>query len=183
MPKHLELDIDQFNPYALLRKHFGLTQTTVAEQINVSEQYIRRLEQGLVSGPKGALAGFYYNLAAERGMTLPQLQRYISGQIILLCNQHVKLYSGKIAFNNKHEFEEVVDDWFDFWVTAKRYNAPLEPKPRTIYEFCRRLVVHPYVVQRYLQQERDAVVPLSVAQAMGQAGHMNKWLEVLNGFR
>jgi hypothetical protein len=181
--KNLTTLIEELNPLLVLRNYLKLPQTAVAEHIGVSEQYIRRQEQGLVSAPKGAASRFAWDLLTATGEPSHELHRACIRALAQLQALSVSAYHGRTEFTTGLEFEQFVGDWWNYWTLVKRQNATLNPRPLTIYGYCRRLALHPYIVQNYVKQlsgNPATVIPLSVMEAIKQTGQPLSWLSYLD---
>lgn len=165
------------NPFVTMREALSVTQLKASQVSHVSEQYIRRQEQGTVSNPSGALAAAYYKIA-ESSNRLPEL-RYACRQAV----QNLRAQSTEppplnmpTTFSSAHEFEAFVNVWYSYWVRSKRAvvtTAQLRAC-RTTYAICRLLVLHPYIVQQYQKRRSglnsdSAGLPEEVAWALGDA--------------
>lgn len=140
-----------------MREALGVTQFKASQVSRVSEQYIRRQEQGTVSNPSGALSAAYYHLA-ESSNRLAEL-RFACRQ----AAQNLRAQSTEppplnmpTSFSTATEFEAFVNVWYSYWLRSKRATVTTSQLRacRTTYAICRLLALHPYIVQQY-QKKRQ----------------------------
>ena len=178
----LKIEVDDLNPALVLRRYLRITQNSLALEIGVSEQYVRRLEQGLVSNTKGNLASFiWYKVKSDYDIS--ELHNFILEHIRLLSIAGGSSFDEQVAFSSSKELEHLIDRWWLYWLEVKRLTVNHYPQPKTVYDFCRRLAIHPYIIQYYLRNSKNAPVPLGVTEAVNGTVEPEYWLGVLSDLK
>ena len=145
------LDYEAQNPYVVLRKSLKLTQEEVARLGGTTEQYVRRLEQGMVSASSGAVAVALYH--AGHAKSQHSYVRTVARSALrnLRALNPLRPYTGPLDYHNPQTFEKYVEAWFDYWMQVSRAQVTVKQLQAvgSVYAICRLLLLHPYVVQRY----------------------------------
>lgn len=157
------------NPFLVMRKALGLPQATLATYSKCSEQYIRRLEQGTVSAPSGATILGVYRYAQAHPNGLEKLQEAVASS---LKAQAPHRHNGPTLFKTSAELDTLVTIWWDLWLKNTRYQLQSEQlrAAHSVYGICRLLLLHPFVVQRWLKRGADPDrLPADVIHALNDA--------------
>lgn len=144
-----------------MRTQLRLTQTALAKRAECTDQYIRRLEHGTVSGPSGSVTRAIYEYAAAQD----KLQLLAQA-----CRREAIIAGSKNQDPTK--FQAFVEDWWAAWVKSVRRNRTAEEmrNVRSVYSLCRYLVLHPYVVQYYAKHKTEMEVSGDILEALSDAG-------------
>lgn len=162
------------NPYLVMREALELNQVTLAKLANVTDQYIRRMEVGTVSSPSGSLNRALYDYALSQPNGLEKLLIASHQALVTLTRATIRPYRGPLTFTDYAELNTFVDAWWDFWklVVRSRLTSESLRATKNIYALCRALLIHPYILQRYVKTsyEREVELPAEIRTALAQAG-------------
>lgn len=186
-PTPKKSNFDHHNPLLILRQYLGVSQNHLAELCSTSEQYLRRAEQGLVSHPIDRIAQLAW--AYDTSRNKEELALLVRQKIVdleqessLSAPDHLR----KMRFESSpHGFEKFINSWYSYWLLCKRHNIITFPAPTSLYEFCRRLGVHIYIVQHYVRRRsgnRDQPVPPALREAIYQTPMSDVWMNYLEAF-
>lgn len=190
-PDEQKANVDDYNPMTALRHYLKLTQEELAEATGVSEQYLRRGEHGLVSGPSVEIIKEAWAASNSSPIQHAEILLWVRTYIVKLSRlTHRETgitvkYEGPLSATNSHEFEKLVKVWWDFWLLCKRLIISPFPAPKSIYDFAKRLGVHIYVVQHYIKRKAkilDQPLPDVLQAAIGQTQNPDMWLKYLEFF-
>lgn len=148
------------NPYSTMRAYLRISQTALAQRANCTAQYIRRLEQGTVSAPSGAVN----RALVEYARLSNKLQLFIEH-----CQKEASVYQTKTSPKN---FQLFVEDWWSNYVRITRSQRTSDQLPEisTLYHLARFFVMHPYVLEYYAKNKDDMPISHEIDQVIRETG-------------
>lgn len=168
-------EFDLTNPYRVMRMEARKTQQYLADICDVEEQYIRRLEQGLVNTATDGvsrelldmLPSSYITAGRNIGEKIEYISNWYSGW------QRVK--REKMGRLVEEDLPECTMSPMDFrhWVMSwlvedgSEQNVNEIRDKSSVYAFCRAFSLHPATVQRW--EKVGGPMPPTIRVAMGQA--------------
>lgn len=146
---------DATNPFRVMRMEARRTQQYLADICDVQEQYIRRLEQGLVNTATEGVIRELLDMLPSSYITLPTV-----GQRI----QYVKEWYTNWQAKRRRDLIELIPEkipdglgpretriWVMSWLVedGSEENSQEIIDKCSVYNFCRAFSLHPYTVQRW----------------------------------
>lgn len=189
------------NPYKWARELLELSQQEVAEQLETSQQFIQRLEEGMAGSPHEALSDFYDGQVPHRVRLdyLADMLSHFSGSGVgvspaLMPNSPAfrkatmsRLYAQWVLFERGSlpDVSDILRYEREFGVSGNPKNKEVAQKivthladrlgvldestTSTVYNVCKKIKVHPFILQRFIRSF-PVQIPPHVRVALSQTG-------------
>ena len=173
------------NPFVEARKFLILSQQELADELDVTEQYVYRLENGLVNTIGPRVYQTYSRLLSERDIVFSAQEMERNYEVwVKTMRSHIKTAFGgsddRVLYGPRADVNHLRDEHpfitFMFNVTehcARKFgllydNEQLDTRSQQL--FARMLCIHPRAIQLYLAPRVSADLPPTLYRALLDAG-------------